>query len=258
MTVLGTTYRLGSTSYVWPADILPNVRRLGPWVDDVELVLFEVKDASNLPDAEMVAELNALAGKHDLTYTVHMPLDLTLAHPPSLQKARMVIECCHELSPWAYVLHLDGRDVEGEPDAATLGRWRASARQALEDLVELVGDPTVLCLENLENYRPDAFFPLLDDMGVSLCVDVGHLWLTGREPVQFLTQNLAHTRVIHMHGIGERDHQSLTLQGFSRVAPVLNLLAWHGYDGVLTLEVFGRTDFFSSRELVEGIVNGRR
>ena len=60
MTVLGTTYRLGSTSYVWPADILPNVRRLGPWVDDVELVLFEVEDASNLPDAEMVAELNAL------------------------------------------------------------------------------------------------------------------------------------------------------------------------------------------------------
>ena len=33
MTVLGTRYRLGSTSYVWPDEILPNVRQLGPLVD---------------------------------------------------------------------------------------------------------------------------------------------------------------------------------------------------------------------------------
>lgn len=51
MTVLGTSFRLGSTSYVWPADILPKVRQLGPRVDDVELVLFEVEGNSNLPDA---------------------------------------------------------------------------------------------------------------------------------------------------------------------------------------------------------------
>jgi sugar phosphate isomerase/epimerase len=257
MTVLGTTYRLGSTSYVWPADLLPNVRRLGPWVDDVELVLFEVEDASNLPDAETVAELKALAGKHDLTYTIHMPLDLALAHPQSLQKARMVVDGCHELSPWAYVLHLDGRDVEGEPDAATLAQWRAGARDALEELVGLAGDPALLCVENLENYQPDAFLPLLADMGVSLCVDVGHLWLAGCEPVQFLTRNMAHTRVVHMHGIGERDHQSLARQGAALVTPVLEFLAKQGYDGVLTLEVFSRADFFSSRELVKGIVNGR-
>lgn len=44
MTVLGTPYRLGSTSYVWPTGLVANVRRLGPLVDDVELVLFDQKD----------------------------------------------------------------------------------------------------------------------------------------------------------------------------------------------------------------------
>src|ERR1035437_7731078 len=35
------SFRLGVPSYVYPADILPNVKALAPYVDDVELVLFE-------------------------------------------------------------------------------------------------------------------------------------------------------------------------------------------------------------------------
>ncbi len=79
MTVLGTSFRLGTTSYIWPAEIVPNVHRLGPLVDDVELVLFEADDYSNLPDSATVDCLRALADEHDLSYTVHLPLDLTLA-----------------------------------------------------------------------------------------------------------------------------------------------------------------------------------
>ncbi len=258
MTVLNTPYRLGSTSYVWPADILPNVRNLGPWVDDVELVLFEVEDASNLPDGPTLAALNELAQVHDLTYTVHLPLDLTPAHPPSLVKAEKVITATRDLAPWAYILHLDGRVVEGRPDAVTLTRWRDDARRALEAVAGMVGDAGRLCVENLENYAPEAFLPLLDDLPVGLCVDVGHLWLTGRDPVPFLEAHLDRTRVIHLHGVGGRDHQALTHQGVERVAPLLDLLAARGYGGVLTLEVFSREDFFSSRDLVAEVVRGPR
>ena len=258
MTVLGTSYRLGSTSYVWPADILPNVRQLGPLVDDVELVLFEADEHSNLPDATTVAELNALARAYDLTYTVHLPLDLTLAHPPSLVKAAKVIACTRDLSPWAYVLHLDGRAVEGKPEPEVLARWQDDARRVLEELAAIVGDARRLCVENLENYRPEHFLPLLDQVPVCLCVDVGHLWLVGRDPICFLDDHLTRTRVVHLHGVGERDHQSLLHQGTERVAPVLDLLSARGYEGVLTLEVFSREDFFPSRAMVAEIVNGTR
>ncbi len=257
MTVLGTPFRLGSTSYVWPDDILPNVRHLGPWVDDVELVLFEVADASNLPDPATVAALNDLARRHDLTYTVHLPLDLTLSEPASLDKAAKVIARTRDLSPWAYVLHLDGRAVEGRPAAETLARWRQDARRLLRATAAMVGDAGRLCIENLENYAPEAFLPLLDDLPVGLCVDVGHLWLTGRDPLPFLEAHLDRTRVIHLHGIGERDHQALTHQGAERIAPVLHRLAAWGYRGVLTLEVFNREDFFASRALIAEVIRDR-
>lgn len=43
-------FRLGVPSYVYPADILPNVETLAPYVDDIELVLFE---SSGVNDQEM-------------------------------------------------------------------------------------------------------------------------------------------------------------------------------------------------------------
>lgn len=258
MTVLGTSFRLGSTSYVWPADILPNVRKLGPLVDDVELVLFEVDAHSNLPDAATVDELNRLAQRYHLTYTVHLPLDLSLAHTPSLEKAEKVISCAHALSPWAYVLHLDGRLVENSPGPDRLAGWASDACRALEAVATMIGDASQVCVENLENYPPELLLPVLEEVPASLCVDVGHLWLRDRDPVCFLDEHLGRTRVIHLHGIGDRDHQSLLHQGMEDVAPVLELLVRREYRGVLTLEVFSQEDFFPSRQLVAEAVDGRR
>ena len=262
---------MGCTSYVWPAEILPNVRRLGPLVDDVELVLFEVDGYSNLPDTATVAELNALAGTHDLTYTVHLPLDLTLARPHSLEMAEKVIACTRDLEPWAYVLHLDGRQpvacraesVEGNPSPATLARWRQDACRVLEEVAVRAGGAQWLCVENLENYAPEHFLPLLERVPVGLCVDIGHLWLTGRDPLPLLDSYLSRTRVIHLHGCAEcgleaRDHESLLHMGVERVAPILDLLSARRYNGVLTLEVFGQEDFYSSRNLVAEVVNDKQ
>ena len=275
MTVLGTRYRLGSTSYVWPDEILPNVRQLGPLVDDVELVLFEVGDYSNLPSAASVRELNTLAHDHDLSYTVHLPQDLSLGRPSSLKEAAKVIASTLDLDPWAYVLHLDGRVLEPSgdgggsdgqaksaltgPSRETLRSWQDAARSILDKLAALVGDAQRLCIENLENYAPEHFLPLLQQVPVSLCVDVGHLWLVGGDPLCFLGDHLARTRVVHLHGIRYRDgqpydHESLHHLGAEPVIPLLSLLSDAGYEGVLTLEVFGREDFEASRAQVAEIM----
>ena len=42
-------FRLGSTSYVYPADILPNVRKLAPVVDDLEQDELDVNITAKLP-----------------------------------------------------------------------------------------------------------------------------------------------------------------------------------------------------------------
>ncbi|MFN7210668.1 MAG: cobamide remodeling phosphodiesterase CbiR, partial [Aggregatilineales bacterium] len=109
----GMPFRVGSTSYVYPADILPNVERLAADgdVDDIELILFEVDEgATNLPDAPTIARLSALAAQHALSYSVHLPLDLALAADGSAQhqslfKAERVIRLTEPLAPSAYVFH---------------------------------------------------------------------------------------------------------------------------------------------------------
>ncbi|RPH56394.1 MAG: sugar phosphate isomerase/epimerase, partial [Chloroflexi bacterium] len=208
-------FRLGTTSYIIPADILPNIHYLAGKVRDVELVLFEVDDGpSNLPPPEQIAELFTLAAAHDLTYTVHLPLDLRLADDgsprhASLDKARRVIECTRALEPWAYVLHLDGRVVQVNPAPEALQTWQDQAVQSLEMVGGWAGGLEKLAVENLETYPLDFYEPIFARLPVSRCVDVGHLWLDDYDPVAYLRNALPRTRVIHIHGIAERDHRSL-------------------------------------------------
>ena len=249
-------FRLGATSYIIPDDILPNVRYLAGKVHDVELILFEVDDGpNNLPSQEVVDELIHLADLYDLTYTVHLPLDLKLADDGSacdisLLKAQRVIHAVRRLNPWAYVLHLDGKDVRHTSDLNALRRWQDRAVRSLEIVAEWAGGPEKLALENLEGYPPDFNQPVLDRIPVSRCVDVGHLWLDGVPVLPYLEKALPHTRVIHMHGIGERDHASLGHVSHSELDAIsLKLVA--DYRGVLTLEVFSEADFLSSLEALQ-------
>ena len=72
-------FRLGTTSYIIPDDILPNALYLAGKVRDIELILFEVDDGpNNLPSPEVIQALSKVAQDNDLTYTVHLPLDLKL------------------------------------------------------------------------------------------------------------------------------------------------------------------------------------
>lgn len=250
-------FRLGTTSYIIPDDILPNARYLAGKVKDIELILFEVDDGPhNLPSPEIIDELAQIASQHDLTYTVHLPLDLKLGEDGSEQdksliKARRVIECTRELDPWAYVLHLDGRSVRTSTDAGLIRHWQDQSVRALEIVSEWTGDAKKLAVENLETYPLDFIQPVLDRIPVSRCVDIGHLWLDGYDPIPYLHSALPRTRVIHMHGLAERDHRSLAFMPEEKVRAVWEELIRINYAGVLTLEIFSEEDFVSSLQVIE-------
>ena len=145
MNIHSLPFRFGTSSYIVPADILPNVQYLAGKVQDIELVLFEVdEEQNNLPSAEVLDELIRLASLFDLTYTVHLPLDLKLGADGSEQdlsliKAYKVIELTKRLKPWAYVLHLEGKDVRDSKDREILRRWQDQAVRALEIVAEWAG-----------------------------------------------------------------------------------------------------------------------
>jgi sugar phosphate isomerase/epimerase len=239
-------FRIGTTSYILPDDILPNVRFLADRVQDVELVLFEVEEGGgNLLSASVVDELRSIALAGDLTYTVHLPLDLRLsargsARHASLIKAERVFRRTRALGPWAYVLHLDGTHAGTDP------RWGKQAAEALEIVAAWVDSPRKLAVENLEGYPLEMIEPVLDLVPVARCVDVGHLWLDGHDAIRYLSRNLENTRVVHMHGIAERDHQSLVHVPRQKLEAVIRYLTAEGFDGVLTIEVFNQSDLESS------------
>ena len=255
-------FRLGATSYIIPDDILPNVRYLAGKVRDVELVLFEVDEPedgspayNNLPDQTVIDELNRLASLCDLSYTVHLPLDLKLAddgtaQDKSLQKARRVIDTTRGLNPWAYVLHLDGRRVRHSTDQDALRRWQDQAVRALEIAAEWVGSPEKLAVENLEGYPPDFYDAVLARIPVSRCVDIGHLWLDKIPVLPYLEKALPRTRVVHMHGVAKRDHNSLERVPPEELKVIMQKLR-ADFRGVVTLEVFSEPDFLSSLEAVQ-------
>ncbi len=255
--MMNLPFRLGTTSYIIPADILPNLRYLAGKVQDVELVLFEVDDGpNNLPTPAQVNEMNALAMEHGLTYTVHLPLDLRLAEDGSLrhvslEKARRVIECTRPLNPWAYVLHLDGKAVRNQPAPAAYQHWLEQAETSLRQVGEWAGGLETLAVENLEGYPLDFYEPVFARLPVSRCVDIGHLWLDSHDPLPYLRRALSRTRVIHIHGLAERDHRSLAFAAPGALRAVLQELIHARYQGVFTMEVFSQEDFLSSIQALE-------
>jgi sugar phosphate isomerase/epimerase len=249
-------FRIGTTSYILPDDILPNVEFLAPMVEDVQLVLFETDEhGSNLPDAALRQRLRSLAEVHDLTYTVHLPLDLRLgdggaATDLSLVKARRVIEATRDLRPYAYTAHLDGNLLMQDPTAAELADWQTNALRAVENVLTWLDRPELLCIENIERWNPEAFAPVVEMAPVGLTADIGHFWLQRADPLAFLERWGERIRVVHLHGIDTRDHASLAHMPPERLDPVVDYLRCR-FEGVLTLEVFNRDDLESSLDALK-------
>lgn len=238
------TMRVGTTSYIYPADLITNVRRLAGSVMDVELVIFECDEyGSNLPDKDTIDELTRLAAEHGMTYTVHLPLDLRLAdEDPQIEKAVRVIRCTAPLSPHGFIVHLDG--AQGG-ESLSLLPWTENCLRSLEALIGEVAGPEMLCAENLDDQNAERLDAVLERIGVSCCMDLGHLWKQGVNPLPCLDRWLPRARVVHLHGVGSRDHKSLSLIPQERLDEVVGRL--HGnFDGVVTLEVFDKDDLDES------------
>jgi sugar phosphate isomerase/epimerase len=243
-------FRLGTTSYIIPDDLAPNVRYLADKVDDVELVLFESDEVSNLPDEGVIETLGALAESHDLTYTVHLPLDIDLGSRDALARQRSVEKCCkvvrltEPLQPFAYLLHLPGRR-DGRAPADDLASWTAALEGSIQRLLDDGPAAEVFCVETLA-YPYEYVWGLVQRHGLAVCLDIGHILLGGYDLAAYLDSYLPRCRVVHLHGIREgKDHRDiggLPRDSLVRILGDLDATAVQ-QARVLTLEVFNQRDF---------------
>ena len=258
--------RLGTSSYIIPADIIPNVEYLRDKVDDIELVLFESRDASNIPGPDVIAELGRYAEESGLTYTVHLPYDVKAGSADERERLHAVetwtriagITSC--LPVHGFIVHLEPeryRNSDGTPClepsediAAWTERVKLSMRQLKESTKDFA-DPSLFCVETL-SYD---LMPLLPDIlsnGFSVTLDVGHLWLNGLYSPDYVRKLLPYTRIVHLHGVtGLKDHQSLAVHNRLQLNGFLDILkTFSDRDIVLTLEIFSEQDLRESLEVL--------
>lgn len=258
--------RLGTSSYIIPADIIPNVEFLRDKVDDVELVLFESREASNIPGPDVISRLSALAEENGLTYTVHLPYDVKAGSADEEQRRHAVdmwvriIGITRCLPVHGFIVHLEPeryRNPDGTPcldPADDVPAWRARVQKSMRELRERTRDltqPSMLCVETL-SYDLMTLLPDILDNGFSITLDVGHLWLNGLYSPAYVEKLLPHARIIHLHGVrGLKDHQSLAAGDRLQIRGFLDILKKHREsDLVLTLEIFSRKDLEESLKVL--------
>jgi len=263
-------FRLGTTSYIVPDDIIPNVRYLAGKVEDIELVLFESDEFSNLPSPEDMKRLAGLAAEHALTYSVHLPLDVYLGNGDrkererSVGKCRRIVELTRDLPKSAYVMHFEagpGVDINAMSSDG-VRRFVDALHESTALLLACTDEPPAsFCAENL-NYPFELVFSVIEEAGLSVTLDVGHIEYYGFPLGEYLQRYLPRTKVLHMHGtLDGKDHNSLQHMRPEALGQVIAALAGDegcrggagalsgGGDGVkrvFTLEIFSEADFISS------------
>lgn len=256
----GFPFRVGTTSYIIPDDIIPNLRHLSGRVDDVELVLFEFDGWSNMPSPKDVAEMARIAQADGLSYTVHLPLDTRLGSSDeseriaSVGKCRRVMQLMGPIHPFAWILHLHG-DYRGDPPTDDPARWLEQNRRSLTELLNPTAvNPRNVCVETLD-YDFNLVAGLVESFDLSVCLDIGHLLVYGRDVAAHLNRWFDRARVFHIHGVmaDGMDHVSLEYLP----AGLLENLSDHllrltdGDARVMTIEVFGEADFEGSMRVLQ-------
>jgi len=256
-------FRLGTTSFIYPGGWLANVEQLAGRFSDVEILFFETSEPDSLPSEQEREGLAEWKLRADLTYSLHTPLDVSLASTSDVRRRDSVvsiqraIEAAIPFEPEAYILHVYLGECEKDlAPPADLTGWRRRATHSLEEILRCEVKPRDLCVEVLD-YDFGLIEPVVRDLDVSIALDVGHLVRDGRNEEELLHRHLSRTRVIQWHGTDplSRDHRSIAHYPRDRARRLLEALIEESYRGVLTLEVFQRADLEDSVAVLTSLLS---
>jgi sugar phosphate isomerase/epimerase len=163
-----------------------------------------------------------------------------------------VLKLMQPIDPFAWILHLHG-DYPGDSPSFHLRKWIKQNRRSLHELLEDGPPARKICVETLD-YDFDLVASLVKSLDLSICLDIGHLLLGGRDIPGHLNRWMDRTRVFHLHGIDPtgRDHRHL---GYFPAGVLENLAARLSQlpppdQRVVTMEIFGEADFEMSMKTV--------
>jgi sugar phosphate isomerase/epimerase len=247
-------FKLATTSYIYPDRIIPNVTLLAPFFDEIELVLFESEAQDNLPGESEINALKGLSLHQDVGFNIHLPIDIFLgdrseevrSKAPSIVKR--MIERTLPLDPYAYILHFDLRNKNGEEET-DLEAWHRRLIQSIKEILEYGIEPKRISIETL-GYPFEWIEDIIREFGLSICLDIGHILIHGRDLRLYLERYLPRASIIHLHGFQNGiDHLGIDRLPEPFLKLILSFL--RDYKGTVSIEVFSIEDLKRSLILLE-------
>ncbi len=246
-------FKIATTSFIYPDDYTANVNMLGPYVDEIELLLFESTFPDALPSRKVVDELDRLSKEFNITYNVHLPTDVSLSDPDSQRQAvavetiARVIDLVNPIAPTALVLHLPYH--EKSFNESVVENWQHRVLQNLNKLISTLENTNVIAIETLD-YPIELLEDIIVNLDLSICLDLGHLMVYGYDVIDVFEKFAFRTSVLHLHGVDNgRDHLALEQLPDKLFEPVLQIL--NQFTGVVSLEVFSFNNLVSSLKYLE-------
>ncbi|MBT8351944.1 MAG: sugar phosphate isomerase/epimerase [Deltaproteobacteria bacterium] len=245
-------FKLGTTSFIYQDDYIPNVKMLGPYIDEIELLLFESKPSS-LPNKKEIDELSLLSKEFDLSYNIHLPIDISFGNrDPVLRQHAIetilhVLDLVSPLFPSTSTLHLSYGEASHEKDKVK--KWQELTYETIKQLISFGVKAKEISIENL-NYPFGWVESIVRVFNFSICMDIGHLIVCGRDIKTFFNSYSDNISIIHLHGVEDgHDHLSLERLSRERVGQIMEILK--KFTKAISIEVFSDEALATSLEFLE-------
>lgn len=249
-------FKIGTTSFIYPAGYIQNVTMLAPYVDEIELLLFE-SASDSLPSIHEIKKLSSLAKEFDLTYNVHLPIDISLSDPePTIRHAATVtlikvIDLTASLRPSTYTLHLSYDENGQETDC--IKKWQEGLYRSIGRFIATGINSEMISIETL-NYPMEWVENILNHFNLSVCMDLGHLMVYGFDIETVFNRYCHRTSIIHLHGVeNHKDHLPLNRLQKEESKSVKRILKQ--FTGIVSLEVFSYPHLKDSLQFLEKLWN---
>jgi len=256
----GMNCRIGTTSYIIPGDIIPNLQFLKHAVENIELIIFDSDGRSNLPSKSSILEMSIIARDNGLTFTVHLPVNphagstSETKREKGVEKWMEITDRMESLLPLGWIVPLRENRLPAEQWCT--GRWVDQCAKTIDLLIESI-EPESLCIESTA-LECEAAEHLVDAKNCSVCIDIGYMLRTGQDIHACLEKWFDRTRIIHLHGVRSdgRDHVDL---GYMKTELLDSLCTGlkngGGAPRVLTLDMFSRKDLEKSMHVLQEVID---
>jgi sugar phosphate isomerase/epimerase len=246
-------FKICTTSFIYPDHYIPNVKMLGPYLDEIELLLFESQGTDVLPTRKVITKLCRLAEEFDLSFNVHLPTDISISdqNPAGQERAVetmiQIMDLVRPLDPSALILHVP---YHGESlDDPVVRNWQNRVYKNLQEIISAAQNKKIIAIETLD-YPLELLEDIIVEMDLAICLDLGHLMVYDYDVLEVFNKYASKTSVLHLHGVANGcDHTALERLSDKLFKTVLQVL--NDFTGVVSLEVFSFENLDSSLKYLE-------